>query len=225
MPDVQSYRTYLATHNPIAEIETRFLDPVEDLVSLAPRRSNHQPTSFSDTDSSADYSPFSDGAVTPIPSKTTPHFGNPNSVDPAGPPSSAWTPRSPYQRPDTRGGGERMTTTTTTTTTTNKDGTAPAAAAAARPRQGSSAREEPPPAPAPPSSSHTLQMAIVAAAAVAVAVAVPAAVPLLGASRAIGGVAGCVGVLALLTVLVAGLEHRTAAAGVLGISWGAPVRM
>ncbi|GJC90091.1 hypothetical protein ColLi_12929 [Colletotrichum liriopes] len=34
--DVDFYRAYLANHNPIAEIETRFLDPLDDLVSLAP---------------------------------------------------------------------------------------------------------------------------------------------------------------------------------------------
>ncbi|OLN90041.1 hypothetical protein CCHL11_07234 [Colletotrichum chlorophyti] len=33
--DVDHYRDYLATHNPIADIEARFLDPVDDLVSLA----------------------------------------------------------------------------------------------------------------------------------------------------------------------------------------------
>ena len=32
---MQDYRSYLATHQPIAELETRFLDPIEDLVSLA----------------------------------------------------------------------------------------------------------------------------------------------------------------------------------------------
>ncbi|KAF6808604.1 hypothetical protein CSOJ01_07459 [Colletotrichum sojae] len=33
--DIDYYRAYLANHNPIVEIETRFLDPVDDLVSLA----------------------------------------------------------------------------------------------------------------------------------------------------------------------------------------------
>ncbi|KAK0371136.1 hypothetical protein CLIM01_11518 [Colletotrichum limetticola] len=33
--DVDFYRAYLANHNPIVEIETRFLDPADDLVSLA----------------------------------------------------------------------------------------------------------------------------------------------------------------------------------------------
>jgi hypothetical protein len=35
LADIQDYRSYLATHSPIEEIETRFLDPTEDLVSLA----------------------------------------------------------------------------------------------------------------------------------------------------------------------------------------------
>ncbi|KAK1993314.1 hypothetical protein LX36DRAFT_714684, partial [Colletotrichum falcatum] len=33
--DVDFYRAYLANHNPIAEIEARFLEPTDDLVSLA----------------------------------------------------------------------------------------------------------------------------------------------------------------------------------------------
>lgn len=33
--DVDEYRTYLATHQPITEVETRFLDTVDDLVTLA----------------------------------------------------------------------------------------------------------------------------------------------------------------------------------------------
>ncbi|KAK1757101.1 hypothetical protein QBC47DRAFT_297930 [Echria macrotheca] len=35
LSDIETYRTYLATQNPIAEIETRFLDPADDLVCLA----------------------------------------------------------------------------------------------------------------------------------------------------------------------------------------------
>lgn len=34
MEDIQEYRSYLATHAPIAEVETRFLDATEDLISL-----------------------------------------------------------------------------------------------------------------------------------------------------------------------------------------------
>lgn len=35
LADITSYRTYLATHQPISEVETRFLDPTDDLISLA----------------------------------------------------------------------------------------------------------------------------------------------------------------------------------------------
>lgn len=35
MSDVHDYRSYLATHQPITETETRFLDTVDDLVTLA----------------------------------------------------------------------------------------------------------------------------------------------------------------------------------------------
>ncbi|KAI0838529.1 hypothetical protein F5Y06DRAFT_296606 [Hypoxylon sp. FL0890] len=34
MEDIQEYRSYLATHAPIAEVETRFLDATDDLISL-----------------------------------------------------------------------------------------------------------------------------------------------------------------------------------------------
>lgn len=73
--DVQTYRAYLATRNPITEIETRFLDPAEDLVSLAPRKSAPPGPLMmaSDTDSSADYyfpSPASE-VLTPVPQKAT----------------------------------------------------------------------------------------------------------------------------------------------------------
>ena len=34
--DVNEYRRYLATHQPVTEIEARFLDPTDDLVTLAP---------------------------------------------------------------------------------------------------------------------------------------------------------------------------------------------
>ncbi|KAB5518205.1 hypothetical protein GE09DRAFT_1156947 [Coniochaeta sp. 2T2.1] len=40
--DVEAYRTYLARDNPIAEIETRFLDATDDLVSLARERSSQR---------------------------------------------------------------------------------------------------------------------------------------------------------------------------------------
>jgi uncharacterized protein DUF6594 len=57
LSDVGDYRSYLATHNPIVEIETRFLDVVDDLVSMA------RPSS-PDTDQT-DFA--SDGAPTPMP--------------------------------------------------------------------------------------------------------------------------------------------------------------
>ncbi|KAK3938961.1 hypothetical protein QBC46DRAFT_389014 [Diplogelasinospora grovesii] len=65
MSDIEDYRTYLATHSPIAEIETRFLDPAEDLVCLAANRSPG--SSYSDMP----FSPFppSDDALTPMPRK------------------------------------------------------------------------------------------------------------------------------------------------------------
>lgn len=34
LEDINQYRTYLATHNPIAELETRFLDAIDDLVCV-----------------------------------------------------------------------------------------------------------------------------------------------------------------------------------------------
>ncbi|GKT63975.1 hypothetical protein ColTof3_11314 [Colletotrichum tofieldiae] len=49
--DVDFYRAYLANHNPIAEIETRFLDPLDDLVSLArPSSSSSRESGFSNDD-------------------------------------------------------------------------------------------------------------------------------------------------------------------------------
>lgn len=35
LSDIAEYRAYLATHQPISEVETRFLDPTDDLISLA----------------------------------------------------------------------------------------------------------------------------------------------------------------------------------------------
>jgi hypothetical protein len=58
--DIEDYRTYLATHNPIAEIETRFLDVAEDLVCLDPDR----PPSYSRSPSP---SKDSEGLLTPVP--------------------------------------------------------------------------------------------------------------------------------------------------------------
>ena len=53
--DVEAYRTYLATDNPIAEIETLFLDPTDDLVSLA-RCERHRPRSGSSSSSGSSVS-------------------------------------------------------------------------------------------------------------------------------------------------------------------------
>ncbi|KAK3690174.1 hypothetical protein B0T22DRAFT_375130 [Podospora appendiculata] len=72
MSDIEDYRTYLATQNPIAEIETRFLDPADDLVCLAPTRS---PTSSGASSPSYHLSDAdADDALTPMPYKTS--FGN-----------------------------------------------------------------------------------------------------------------------------------------------------
>jgi hypothetical protein len=73
LADVETYRTYLATDNPIAEIETRFLDPSDDLVSLARDscgqrfRSNSSSSSSSYGTRKGAYSPaaVSDEAPTP----------------------------------------------------------------------------------------------------------------------------------------------------------------
>jgi len=37
LSEIETYRTYLETRNPIAEIETRFLDPADDLVCRVPK--------------------------------------------------------------------------------------------------------------------------------------------------------------------------------------------
>ncbi|KAK1961751.1 hypothetical protein LY78DRAFT_706281 [Colletotrichum sublineola] len=52
LQDVDFYRAYLASHNPIVEIETRFLEPADDLVSLARPSSSSSPCepSFSGDD-------------------------------------------------------------------------------------------------------------------------------------------------------------------------------
>ena len=64
LDDVETYRTYLATRNPIAEIETRFLDPADDLVCLA---GSSRPSS----PSNSFVSPTSEDMLTPMPLKTT----------------------------------------------------------------------------------------------------------------------------------------------------------
>ncbi|KAK3320216.1 hypothetical protein B0T19DRAFT_283877 [Cercophora scortea] len=69
MSDIEDYRTYLATQNPIAEIETRFLDPADDLVCLAPTRSPTSSGSSSPTYQLSDAD--ADDALTPMPYKTS----------------------------------------------------------------------------------------------------------------------------------------------------------
>ncbi|OHF01996.1 hypothetical protein CORC01_02575 [Colletotrichum orchidophilum] len=73
--DVDFYRAYLANHNPIVEIETRFLDPIDDLVSLA--RPSSTFSSFSDHSSFS-----SDDLRTPQPlNAKLPPLLNPESMD------------------------------------------------------------------------------------------------------------------------------------------------
>jgi len=65
--DVEDYRTYLATRNPIAESETRFLDPIEDLICLVPDTDRSM---GDETDLYSSYT-TSDEAQTPMPRQTT----------------------------------------------------------------------------------------------------------------------------------------------------------
>ncbi|KAK1833404.1 hypothetical protein QBC39DRAFT_370001 [Podospora conica] len=64
LADIETYRTYLATRNPIAEIETRFLDPAQDLVCLARARRRSDSISSAATADEMDM-------LTPMPLKTT----------------------------------------------------------------------------------------------------------------------------------------------------------
>ncbi|KAK0750231.1 hypothetical protein B0T18DRAFT_389690 [Schizothecium vesticola] len=63
LADIETYRTYLATRNPIAEIETRFLDPAQDLVCLARARRSDSLSSVVTSDEM--------DMLTPMPLKTT----------------------------------------------------------------------------------------------------------------------------------------------------------
>lgn len=54
--DVNEYRRYLATHQPVTEIEARFLDSTDDLVTLAPPTRSSPPPSRTP-------SPLSSGAM------------------------------------------------------------------------------------------------------------------------------------------------------------------
>jgi hypothetical protein len=67
MSDIEDYRTYLATHNPIAEIETRFLDPTRDLICLDPTRGHLPEYSPSHSSASSGWGEL----LTPMPHKTT----------------------------------------------------------------------------------------------------------------------------------------------------------
>ena len=66
--DTEDYRTYLATHNPIAEMETRFLDSTADLICMAP---SHPPGSSYSRSRSSLSEASEDGLLTPVPRKLT----------------------------------------------------------------------------------------------------------------------------------------------------------
>ncbi|OIW26854.1 hypothetical protein CONLIGDRAFT_683803 [Coniochaeta ligniaria NRRL 30616] len=124
LADVETYRTYLATDNPIAEIETRFLDPTDDLVSLAPGTGAHRPRSNSSSSSSSygnrkgAYSPaaLSDEAPTPrqgslasfLPKTTTrfPFVGAPGGAFLPTPSLSPASSVAACSRPSTRAGAD-----------------------------------------------------------------------------------------------------------------------
>lgn len=192
MSDVQTYRTYLATHNPITEIETRFLDPAEDLVSLAsrPSRGALSPISTtSDMDSSADcYFPSQslDEVLTPIPRKTTQYHNH--HIRPANTPLSSIYPLPVPPNPASPA-AEPSHSSSRPSTRARK--AADASAAATKP--------EPAAVWGNPTPVRLLQ--ILAAAAVAVEI------PVL-ASRALHGAAACVAVV-LVAGLAAALGHVT----------------
>lgn len=76
LADIETYRTYLATRNPIAEIETRFLDPAQDLVCLARARRSDSVSSVVTSDEM--------DMLTPMPLKTTFGFSSsPTSTAPS----------------------------------------------------------------------------------------------------------------------------------------------
>ncbi len=114
--DTEDYRTYLATHNPIAEIETRFLDSTADLVCLAP--SNPSESSCSESRSSV--SETSDGLLTPVPHRLTfpSHHTRSSSTSSSHPPSSPKPRRlsaahsSPTKQPDSNFPSNHPTTPT-----------------------------------------------------------------------------------------------------------------
>ncbi|KAK0611994.1 hypothetical protein B0T14DRAFT_339562 [Immersiella caudata] len=69
LSDIETYRTYLATRNPIAEIETRFLDPTDDLVCLSSAKTSRRSSSSSSSSTSSPA--LSEDMLTPMPLKTT----------------------------------------------------------------------------------------------------------------------------------------------------------
>ena len=73
LSEVHEYRTYLATHQPITEIETRFLDPVDDLVTLSNRSmsaaSSSAPASEAGGMGRDYFQNLSDEALTPMPGR------------------------------------------------------------------------------------------------------------------------------------------------------------
>ncbi|SPQ24837.1 9626d9c7-87fe-4e92-8ae2-d0684e32a6e7 [Thermothielavioides terrestris] len=87
---VEHYRTYLATHHPIAEVETRFLDhPAADLACLAPDTASCASRSPSPSPSSSSWrsTESSDGLLTPVPRRASPASygsGGAREVDPDG---------------------------------------------------------------------------------------------------------------------------------------------
>ncbi|KAJ9145521.1 hypothetical protein NKR23_g5365 [Pleurostoma richardsiae] len=100
LADVNEYRAYLVHESPIAEIETRFLEPIEDLVTLAPT-----PTSPSDSSRSSS-STGSASASEPEDLLTRPEYYQALSDDsptplPDGRASSSYLPSPTPSRPRT----------------------------------------------------------------------------------------------------------------------------
>ncbi|KAK5654313.1 hypothetical protein OQA88_7491 [Cercophora sp. LCS_1] len=121
LADVETYRTYLATKNPIAEIETRFLDPTDDLVCLAPHSRSPSQSSTSSISPTT-----SEDMLTPMPLKTT--FG----FSPS-PSTTAATSRKPsfddYPRPRTGDSASVISSTSSDEQSTRGAGPAGQAAA------------------------------------------------------------------------------------------------
>ena len=127
--DIQTYRTYLSTHTPIAENETRFLDPTEDLVSLAPRRPKRfQPPSDVDMGFAHDsyYSSLSDEAPRPSHGRSSSSYSVASSIPEVGdiqlPPASLTSSPRPAghaakRRSSTRSDSSIDSSKTTTTAT------------------------------------------------------------------------------------------------------------